>query len=369
MNSTYRIEKDFILELCKIYTFDKEKIVDLMNQPLDYPYILGNILFHRIGGAAYTVLKTCDLLGKVNREFRNILKTIFDSNCDKNNSYKLALEWLYDMFKGNHFPYALLKGSYLMFVYESGIRTSNDFDILVNQEDISKISSILKENGYQQGHVRNGYFKPASRREIIMSRMNRGETVPFVKEVGLSGMQFCEIDLNFSLDFKPAQEGDIVKKLLSNIKPLIKISKGTLNTLNKADFLIQLCTHLYKEATVINWVQMSRDVSLYKYIDIYLFARKMFDDNFKQDLLQRITEYGLERECFYTFYYTKLLFDIENEMFDSIISAIEPKNTDFLKEIYAPSDGKLYTFDIDYKDWVFEPNRGGKLHEVTNAKT
>ena len=50
-------------------------------------------------------------------------------------------------------------------------------------------------------------FIPAARREIIESRMTRGETVPYVKEVGLPGMRFLEVDINFSLDYKNSRDG------------------------------------------------------------------------------------------------------------------------------------------------------------------
>lgn len=60
------------------------------------------------------------------------------------------------MFKNTDVSYALLKGAFLINVYDIGMRTSNDVDILVNQNQISEITDILKKNGFVQGNTRGG---------------------------------------------------------------------------------------------------------------------------------------------------------------------------------------------------------------------
>lgn len=362
-------EAQFILELCKIKTYRKETILELMEQPLDYPYILGHLLFNRVGGAAYTVLQKCNLLGKLNREFRNVLKTIYDSNCEKANSFLCDLEQMRQMLQDADLKYAVLKGGYLVYLYEKGIRTSNDIDILINQEDITVLSNILKQNNYRQGNIRSGVFMPADRLEILTSRMNRGETVPFIKEIGLPQMRSSEIDINFSLDFKAKQEQSVIPDMLSRTKSLIQTEKGMLDTLDKADFLIQLCTHLFKEATTINWVRMGRDISLYKYMDIYLFVLTFLDDRLARDLTDRIKAYNLEEECYYAFQYTKELFGMDCHEFNLVIEEIKPMSTAFLSQVISPADGKIYIFDLPYVQWVFCSSRGGHLHEITVTET
>lgn len=60
------------------------------------------------------------------------------------------------MFKNTDVSYAWLKGAFLINVYDIGMRTSNDVDILVNQNQISEITDILKKNGFVQGNTRGG---------------------------------------------------------------------------------------------------------------------------------------------------------------------------------------------------------------------
>ena len=354
-------ENKLVLELCKFLNPDQTKIGESMGQTIHWPYVLGQLLFHRMGGAAYYTLRECGLWGKVNREVRNSLKTVYDSGKSKSESLKLALAELAGILQGTDFSYALLKGAYLVSLYPIGLRTSNDLDILIGQKDLSGLETLLKSAGFAQGNVRNGAFTPASRAEILSSRMNRGETVPFIKRVDLPGMEFLEIDINFSLDFKAKQETDTIESLLKNAKPLIKTQNGHLSTLSPADFIIHLCCHLYKEATIYAWVEMERDLSLYKFADIYLLINQWTESGLYADLAALIKEYGLNRECYYAMLRTKELFGIENAQLDKLLENIKPESTVYLKEIIRPDQNKTYRYDENFTDWLFTSGRKNYL--------
>ncbi len=354
-------ENKFILELCKFNVDNKEILSVFMDKGLDYPYVLGHLLYNRIGGIAYYTLKKQNLLSGVNREFRNTLKTVFETNVNKSNSLISALSHIKSACDTLKCEYALLKGAYLVDLYPRGLRTSNDIDFLVEPESITELSERLKEAEFKQGNIRNDEFVPADRREIIMSRMNRGETVPFVKELNLPNMKFLELDINFSLGFKPGMDEAVVTKFLSCTEPIIN---GNLKTLNRVDFLLHLCAHLYKEATVINWVEMGRDISLYKYCDIYLFISNFFDDTYSTEFCKQAIDLQLRKETYYALYYTKVLFDIDNPALDKVLNEIKPKTTEFMTEIIRPSDDKKYYFKHDYIDWVFCSNRKENLYET-----
>lgn len=360
-------ENTLILELCKFIDYDKAKIEELMKGSVHWSYVLGQLMFHRMGAAAFYTIKECELLGKVNREFRNSLKMAYDIGKVKSESLKSALTMLYDIIGNADFPYALLKGAYLVSVYPNGLRTSNDLDILMNQKDLSKMEALLKSVGFTQGNIRNFKFTPATRGEILHSRMNRGETIPFVKPINLPDMEWLEIDINFSLDYKAKQENDTVNDLLQDVKPLIKTEKEPLFTLSPSDFMIHLCCHLYKEAAVYAWVEMERDLSIYKFADIYLLLNQWTDSEFYTDLTARIKKHGLNRECYYALLRTKEVFSIENLMLNKLLSDIRPDNTDYLTEIIRPDKNIKYRYDEDFTDWLFTSGRKEHLHEVTNV--
>jgi len=358
-------EIDFILELCKYIKPNETIINELINNGLDYPYILGQLLFNRVGGAAYYTLNKINLLGKMNREFRNTLKIIYETNRIKNESFKKALDYLSEIFTDTDIPYALLKGSYLVNIYPTGLRTSNDIDILINFKDSSGISGLLLNNGFVQGNIRNGELVKATRAEIISSQINRGEAVPFIKEINLPYMRFLEIDINFSLDFKPEQDKSIISEMLKKSTCVIKTENGDLYTLSKQDFLIQLCAHLYKEASVYSWVEFGRDQGLYKYLDIYLFISEFSEIIFTDLFEERIKNFGVEKECYYALKETKELFDTENNIaLNAFLEKIKPNDISYLKEIYDPATRKKYKYEIPFKEWVFCGKRREYLNEV-----
>lgn len=354
-------ENKLILELCKGKFANKEVLNELIKKKLDYPYILGQLLYNRVGAMAYIALKENRLLHSVNREFRNSLKAIFEYNFNKTESFISALSSLKNICTNFRFPYAFLKGSYLVDLYDKGLRTSNDIDILIDPQNITELTNKLKMAGFQQGNIRNEEFVRASRTEIISSRMNRGETVPFVKEVNLPCMKHLEIDVNFSLGFRPGMDESVVRDFLDRTQPLII---NSISTLNKVDFLMHLCAHLYKEATVMSWVEMGRDISLYKYCDIYLFIHNFMNEGFATELIERIGDIGLDKECYYALYNSRDLFEIENKNLDKVLQNIQPADISFMTQILEPQTGKMYSHSMSCRDWVFCSDRKGKLYET-----
>lgn len=357
-------ENKYILEIIKGEKTNANALTKLMKGNLDYPYILGQLLFNRVGAIAYFTLKQNGLLQKVNREFRSSLKTIYEYNLIRTDSFCKALQSLGEIFREIDFPYAFLKGAYLVQLYPRGLRTSNDIDILINPNNITELTNILKKHEFKQGNIKNELFVPADRKEIVFSRMNRGETVPFVKEVNMPGMKYLEIDINFSLGFRPGMDESIVRAFLDRTQPLIL---GEIATLDNIDFFLHLCAHLYKEATVMSWVEMGRDISLYKHIDICMYLNHQLNEYDFRKMIQRIKEVELQKECYFAVFYTKQLFNDLNPYVDMLLEEIRPEDLSFMKQIIDLPKRKKYFFDIDYNDWVFCSNRKGTLYEARNA--
>lgn len=358
-------ENKFVLQLCK-FEENSSCLLEayLGKQELNLPYILGQLQFNRVGGIAYAVLNRHKLLKELHREVRNSLRTTYENNWVKTERFREAEAYLAQLLHGACFRYALLKGAYLVQLYPQGFRTSNDIDVLIAEKDLTAIETLLKKAGFYQGNVRNDVFEPASRMEIISSRINRGETVPWIKEVNWSGQKFIEIDLNFSLDYKSNNSIDLVGDFLERSRPDIHTSNGDLFTLSTVDFFIQLCTHLYKEASTMAWIEMKRDLSLYKFVDIYLFINRFFNDGFIEELGITAEQIGVTKECLYTIVRTRELFDIQNPVVDKLIDTLSAAGCFDLNQVYDPAKDRFYRFDMDFKEWMFHPNRIAALEEV-----
>lgn len=356
-------EKQLFKALCKF----KDKLTDPSLIEFATPAVLGHLFFNRMQGVAYGVLKNNGLLGKVNREFRNSLGAAYDQNVQKNNSFKKCVAMLSEVLSPCTCKVAMLKGAYLCAHYPDGHRTSNDVDLLVLPKDVTTIGHLLASAGFKQGNVRNGKFIPATRQEIIESKMTRGETVPYIKEVNLPFMKFFEVDINFSLDYKNGN-GDTLSDMLSNV--CIKNEKElSIPTLNDADFFIHLCAHLYKEATTLPWIEMHRDMTLYKYCDIYMLLSEMTDAQV-QNVFARATELGMEKVCAYALLETIALFDMKKPFAYAVSRKALENDPDFCQRVVSPKNKKVLAYQTaDVTERFFMESRANDLKEVDEDET
>lgn len=329
-------EKKLFTSLC---SYKEEKL----NPSLLYyatPAVLGYLFMNRMQGVAFGVLKKNGTIDGVCREFGNSLKTAAKNNEEKNADFYKAVRYVSGIVRGCDVRAAFLKGAVLCGKYPKGFRTSNDIDILLSPSDVSFLGKELLKNGFMQGKIKNGEFIPAERREIISSKINRGETVPYVKEINQPKMKFLEVDLNFSLDCK-ADDGKALGKMLEKAENTT-VCGVELPTLCKEDFFIYLCLHLYKEAANLPWIKMKRDMTLYKYCDIYSLLEEMTDCGIAE-IFKRAEELGAEKETAFAIIQTTCLFNMKNRRFTEIAEKHLDDKT-FCDRVFSPSEKKTYLY-------------------------
>lgn len=351
-------EKELFKNLCSF------KAEDFNENLLSYstPAVLGHLFFNRMQAVAYGVLLEHGLLGKVNREFRNSVKSAYTNNIEKNDSYFHCVQYLEQVLSACGCKYAMLKGAYLCKLYPKGYRTSNDIDLLVLPQDVTIIANTLIRAGFKQGNIRNGKFEQATRKEIIESKMMRGETVPFIKEVNLPGLTYLEVDINFSLDYKPG-DTELLVEMLDNVV-VEELPGYMVHTLRRDDFFVHLCCHLYKEASTLPWVDMMRDMTLYKYSDIYMLLNDESKENINY-LMSRAKELGVEKICAFAVLQTSELFNFKNEYAVKVAREILVDNVDFIHTVISPKDKKTYQFsNKNIMDRFFADSRKELLQEV-----
>ena len=351
-------EKQLFMALCKF----KDDVFDTSLMDFFTSTVLGHIFLNRMQGIAYGTLKRNKLLGKINREFRNSLSAAYEQNVQRNESFLKCVAMLSKILVSCDCKVAMLKGAYLCAHYPDGYRTSNDVDLLVLPKDVTRVGHLLSTAGFHQGHVENGEFIPATRKEIIESKMMRGETVPYIKEVNLPFMKFFEVDINFSLDYKNGSD-DVLMNMLSNA-----CHRGekelSIPTLNDSDFFIHLCAHLYKEATTFPWIEMQRDMTLYKYCDIYMLLSEMTNAQINC-LFERATELGMEKICAYSILETINLFKMDTPFASRICCVALEDDPDFCLKVFSPRDKKTLIYQTSRAiERFFMESRLNDLKEV-----
>jgi len=347
-----------IFQLSDVYYNGKIK----MDEPEDdNERLTGEIILNRIVGIAYDNMD----LSTLPKEIRKTLDLLRNQHIQQTEVFLKNLTFMAGVMTEASFPHALLKGAFLTTVlYEKGKRTSNDIDILIDSRDITALQNLLLQHGFIQGHSKNGEIIPATRREILTSRLNYGETIPFVlkNETGI-----LEVDINFSLDYKPAEDQRLVPEMLKE-PLLVPIGENHFRTLNHVDFLIQLCCHLYKEATTYDWVQYRRDLMLYKFSDINVFLHEYGSEEYYQQLASRIRMLGVEQPCYYTLENAGIIYPslTESAGYSKLIKDIRPDDLRFMKQIVYPSEKKTYQYDMEFEEWFMAVNRKEYLKEISD---
>jgi len=334
-------EKELVLMLCRFQNPDREALTDLLAKGAMTSAVLGELFWNRAAGIACGVLETEGLMPYLPREARTALHGARIQNREYNRSFFRCVGELYDTLQSCGGHYAMLKGAYLCAEYPEGYRTSHDVDLLVPPEYLSEIGDALSACGYRQGAVKNGDFIPAKREEIIRSRMLRGETVPYIKEVNLPYLRYFEVDINFSLDYKNGKP-DAVRELVERAVTA-KAGDGEIRTLSRADFFLHLCAHLHKEATTYPWIRMKRDMTLYKYIDIYMLLQEMTMTD-ADVIAVRARELGLCPACYFAVSETAALLGDESGAGRRILSNLSDVDKDELLSVISPEDRKKYRY-------------------------
>ena len=352
-------EKELFLELCAFRTPNAKKIERLLKSDAATSEVLGMLFANRMAGVSYHVLKETKLLDQVDREFRNSLRNASLLNEKINEDFLGCINFLSTELDACSVPYALLKGAYLCYKYPKGCRTSNDIDVLIAPEDVGKVSARLKMAGFKQGYLKNGVFVPATRQEIIESKMTRVETVPFIKETKLPFMKHLEVDLNFSLDYKNSDD-DTLKRMLSRTC-LVPVGGTQIRTLDSTDFFLHLCAHLYKEATTIPWIHMKRDMTFYKYADLYLLMEHV-DSEEETRMFFVAKGMGLEDELVYCLDSIDAFFGLESK---SIYDYLTWRDRRELNKVIAPTEKKWYRYtEQDVKKRFFAKDRMSLLEVI-----
>lgn len=354
--------QELVLELCKFRKPNAKKIEALLLDEPDLATVLGHLLQNRMAGVAYETLRKTDTLVLTDPVFHNTLKKMYSENKRITKAFKKAVKRVDEILKDCRGNYAMLKGAFLCGVYPEGLRTSNDIDLLIEKKDLTKIENVLKEAGLKQGTIKNGEFVAATRREIIFASMMKGETVPYVLETGDPVLPYLEIDLNFALGYQN-EAPDRVATMLSAV---VRSEFGDfgIDALCKEDFIIHLCAHLYKEATAYPWVEMGRDLSLYKFMDLYLLTEEYGKPAFER-LARRAKKVGCTDECWYAMIYTKALFGIRNPALDAFLDAVMPEDPSILLKVDRPElKTAMYYTDPDLITRFFAIDRKSLLREV-----
>ena len=341
-----QVEQMLLLLSRRDYCRDFGKII--LQESIDWDLFLGKLFNNRVNGViANKMGEMVNIPVTVKRSLQFMLLSQIQRNaCHKQEIAKISAE-----LEREDVNYAFLKGAVLNFVYYGeGERISNDTDILVNVEDLTKVIKICKKMGYIQGYVKNGEIVPATKKEIMFAQLNTYETVPMIKETGNPYLPFHEFDINFRLGNDDKGE---MSKLMLKDTVIVGNSTFKLRTMSLERFLIYLCIHLYREATMVYKIVRGDDLILYKFMDIHYFINSNQQKMSWEKLLKEAKILDRQKDVYYALYFTEKLYPgtVESE----ILNSFDMLGKDFLNQYRGRDNSEeVYEWKLKFHERMFD---------------
>lgn len=187
------------------------------------------------------------------------------------------------LFEAESIPFVITKG----YVFDSllyrstGIRQTNDLDMILSPKDKFRAAGLLQQAGYIPG-----YFDPG--KNVLVEADERAkkffhavaEYAPeFVRRLPDPVVQAVYVDINFSLTwFNSPYRVSLDQALQQAIRMEIPGHYATIPVLSPEYQIIYTALHLFKEAWVESFgIKDGNDVNLTKFMDMYFLLSQQFD--------------------------------------------------------------------------------------------
>lgn len=115
------------------------------------------------------------------------------------------------------------------------------------------------------------------------------------------------------------------------------------------DRLLDLCSHLHKEATSLHFIEDRQDLQLSKFLDLALVAEACGEDAW-QRFLKRVASVGAEAIVYYSLHFTSVLYP--QSVPAHVLDTLRPEDTDYL-ELYGSLDGQSARWEQPFLERLF----------------
>lgn len=322
------------------------RISEILNYDMDWIYIGGILVNHRLAGYFYDGLNEVQK-SKVPKEISEIFKLIIDAQYRRQSYVNREVDCINKELLKSKIRFAGLKGVIFgAMLYSKGNRRSNDIDLLVHEDDLTALDAALRSLGYIQSSLPNGRLIEATKKEKMLQRLNYHDLVPYIKHIDEIG--FFEVDINFLFDGKENQIDDLV-------------FEDGLQRYNGVDYSIMgfspymnlafLCVHFYREATNSLWTNDKRDLTLYKLVDLINYIRRVKCELDVERLKLIFDRLNIAHKCYYVFL---TLEEFYQDLFvKQMVSILSTVNKDKIGYIYDNAKKKYIERERSFFDSIF----------------
>lgn len=323
----------------------KERLKELLNTPLDWAQIAGQLIHHRLMGYFFIGIENLDKY--VMAEFYRSAKLL----CRAQRSITLKryeiLNPIISEMEKQGIKYACLKG--LVFgvtIYPYEARRSNDCDFLVLESDLAKVNKILINEGFVQSADKG--MTEATKKQKLIQRLNYHDLIPYYKKINSQLIDYIKIDINFHIDGK---DNDITAKALEYGTELIEKNGNIIRSLKLPAHFMHLCVHFFREASNSLWTSQKRDILLYKIVDIYNTYNMMTELDVSESI-NLSTELNVTKALYFTLYYMDKFYPYSNV--NKYLNEVQQYDIEEMNKIYVTGENIFVNRKQDFVESSFD---------------
>ncbi|WP_369019673.1 nucleotidyltransferase family protein [Streptomyces californicus] len=237
---------------------------------------------------------------------------------------------------------------------DPALRRIADLDVLLAREDARAAHEVLLRLGYIQGKVAEDgeRIEPYSRETQAFWKMNLSNQLPYRKPGGRPDITDFNVDICHDIFQKKSGISAGAGELLDRAVPVVLCGAPSFEPAPD-DRLLDLCSHLHKEATSLHFIEDRQDLQLSKFLDLALVAEACGEDAW-QRFLKRVEAVGAEAIVYYSLYFTSVLYP--EAVPTRVLDALRPEDTAYL-ELYGSLDGQSSRWEQPFLERLFNARR------------
>lgn len=335
---------------------------------MDWPYFLDQALHQHVVCMAGRNLSRYLPKDKPLLPHRWIYSAAYEANTRRNSSLFAEFGALLCALNQAGVAHAVRKGPALCsLVYDdAGIRRMSDLDLLIDRASFDTAAKVLTELGYAQGvlSANGSRVIPHQRKTKLFWAVHMNNALPFLKPATDPDVQWFEVDLCFDL-FQKQSAGQVdVRAVLDRVRPAVICGEPSFS-LSPLDQLLDICLHLYKEATSYLSISQGRDINLSRFIDVAETIRATEPADLAR-LPAHVQHVGAEREVYFALFHASLLYP--EAVPPELLAHLEPRDRAYLDE-YGQLEGRTRRWSQGFLDRLFNPSRARELPGASSIPT
>ena len=288
----------------------KSKVLKVVStETFDWGELLEQAIVHKLFSLlSFHVVNTFSSDIPVHKLIFQTFENQLELNLYKTKIFRSEASKLVEILSNEGILFAATKG----IAYESSIYNSNgsrnfetDIDFMIDPDARTKVTSVLKKNGYQVGEYdrSSNSVVPHPREEELKFKLYPDHLLPYTVVTNDPLCKYLNIDIAFSFTwFNSEYVLPVCDALVDRKFQNIPGEKNQLPVLSDEYALIFTALHLFREAWFYEkWVKIGQDVNLMKFSDIINLSKAIYPGFDHAKFQQIIENCGLSKPLYWVF--------------------------------------------------------------------